>query len=123
MMCLACFVLTLIIHILALPQVGRCKAEPLPQGVLWFCGFTLQPWLGLWDPVVYGEDLVMATRVAPLTMQPGSSWLDFEGLPPAVGVCVLDFGEALAFVRRVVAPVARLPRCGSSVPQLAPGPV
>ena len=80
----------------------------------------------MWDPAVYGEDLVIATRVAPLAVPPGSSWSDFEGLPPvvaAVGVCVLDFSEALSFVRRVVAPVARLPRCGSSVPQLAPGPV
>ena len=41
-------------------------------------------------------------------MPPGSSWSDFEGLPPAVGVCVLDFGEALTFVRGVVAPVAHL---------------
>ena len=91
--------------------------------MLRFRGFALQPWLGLWDPAVYGEDLVMATRVTPLAVPPGSSWSDFEGLPPAVGVCVLDFGEALAFLRRVVAPVARLARCGSSVPQLAPGPV
>ena len=65
----------------------------------------------------------MAAQVAPLAVPPDSCWLDFEGLPPAVVVCVLDFGEALASVRRVVAPVARLPRCGSSVPQLAPGPV
>ena len=91
--------------------------------MLRFCGFALQPWLGLWDPVVYVEDLVMATQVAPLAVPPGSSWSDFEGLPPAVGVCVLDFVEALAFVRRMVVPVAHLPRCGSSVPQLAPGPV
>ena len=58
-------------------------------------------------------------------MPPGSCWLDFEGLPPALGVCVLVFAEALALVRRVVAPVARLPHhtCGSSVPQLAHGPV
>ena len=75
------------------------------------------------DPAVYGEDMVMDARVAPLAVLPGSCWSDFKGLPPAVGVCVLDFGKALAFVRRVVAPVARLPRCGSSVPQLAPGPV
>ena len=72
---------------------------------------------------VYGEDLVMATQVAPLAVLPGSNWSDFEGLPPAVGVCVLDFGDALAFVRRVVAPVAHLPRCGSSVPQLTSGSV
>ena len=91
--------------------------------MLQFRGFALQPWLDLWDPVVYGEDLVMATRVAPLAVPPGSSWSDFKGLQPVVGVCVLDFGEALAFVRRVVAPVACLPCCGSSVPQLAPGPV
>ena len=73
--------------------------------------------------MVYGEDLVMATRVIPLAVPLGSSWSDFEGLPPAMGVCVLDFGKALAFVRRVVAPVACLPCCGSSVPQLAPCPV
>ena len=65
----------------------------------------------------------MAAHVAPLAVPLGSIWSDFEGLPPAMGVCVLDFGEALAFVRRVVAPVAYLPRYGSSVPQLAPGPV
>ena len=56
-------------------------------------------------------------------LPPGSCWSDCEGFPPAVGVCVLDFGEALASVRRVVAPVAPLPCCGSSVPQVAPGPV
>ena len=67
--------------------------------MLRFHGFALQPWLGLWDPAVCGEDLVMAARVAPLAVPPGSSWSDFEGLPPAVGVCVLDFGEPLAFVR------------------------
>ena len=41
------------------------------------------------------------------------------------GVCVLVFAEALVLVRRVVAPVARLSHnsCGSSVPQLAHGPV
>ena len=60
MMCPTCFVLTLMTHTLALLQVGSCSVEQLSQGVLWFCGFTLQPWLGLWDPVVYGEDLVMA---------------------------------------------------------------
>ena len=60
MMCPAYFVLTLMTHTLALLQVGSCNVEQLSQGVLWFCGFTLQPWLGLWDPVVYGEDLVMA---------------------------------------------------------------
>ena len=37
----------------------------------------------------------MAARMAPLAVPLGSSWSDFEGLPPAVGVCVLDFGEAL----------------------------
>ena len=84
-MCLACFVLTLMTYTLALPQVGRCNTEPLSQGVLWFCGFALQPWLGLWDPVVYGEDLVMAARVVPLAVPPGSCWSDFEGLPPALG--------------------------------------
>ena len=84
--------------------------------MLQFRGFALHPWLGLWDPAVYGEDLVMATQVALLAVPPGSSWSDFEGLLPVVGVCVLDFGEALAFVRRAVAPVARLPCCGSSVP-------
>ena len=91
--------------------------------VLRFHGFALQPWLGLWNPAVYGGDMVMAARVAPLAVPPGSCWSDFEGLPPAVGVCMLDFSDALAFVRGVVAPVARLPRCRSSVPQLAPGPV
>ena len=84
--------------------------------MLRFCGFALQPSLGLWDPAVYGEDLVMATQEAPLAVPSGSSWSNFEGLLPVVGVCVLDFGEALAFVRRVVAPVAHLLRCGSSVP-------
>ena len=39
------------------------------------------------------------------------------------GFSVLVSVEALVFVRRVVAPVARLSRCGSSVPQLTPGPV
>ena len=77
----------------------------------------------MWDPKVYGEDLVMAARVAPLALPPGSCWSDFEGLPPALGVCVLVFGEALASVMRVVALLARLPCCGSQVPQLAPGPV
>ena len=69
--------------------------------MLRFCGFALQPWLGLWDPAVYSEDLVMATRMAPIAVPPGSSCADCEGLPPAVGVCVLDFDEALAFVRRI----------------------
>ena len=91
--------------------------------MLQFHGFALQPWLGLWDPAVHGEDMVMAARMAPLALLPGSCWSDFEGLPTALGVCVLIFGEVLASVRRVVAPVAHLPRCGSSVPQRAPGPV
>ena len=91
--------------------------------MLQFHHLALQPWLGLWDPAVYGEDLFMAAGVAPLAVPLGSCWSDFEGLPPAVGVCRLDFGETLASVRRVVAPVAHLPCCGSSVPQLAPGPV
>ena len=59
-------------------------------------------------------------------MPPGSCWSDFEGLPPSLrlwGFSVLVSVEALVFVRRVVAPVARLSRCGSSVPQLALGPV
>ena len=70
--------------------------------MLCFHGFALQPWLGLWDPAVYGENMVMAAQVAHLAVPPGSCWLDFEGLSPAVGVCVLVFGEALASVRSVV---------------------
>ena len=59
-----------------LPHVGRCNAEPISQVVLCFCGFVLQPWLGLWDPVVFGEDLVMAARVVPPAVPPGSCWSD-----------------------------------------------
>ena len=91
--------------------------------MLWFHGFVLQPWRGLWDPAVYGEDLVMAARVAPFAVPRVVAGRILRVCRQLWGVCVLVFGEALASVRRVVAPVARLPRCGSSVPQLAPGPV
>ena len=89
-MCLACFALTLMIFTLALPQSGGCRAElVILIGCRSFIALALQPWLGLWDPAVHGEDLVLAAHVVPLAVPLGSSWLDFEDLAPAVGfVCL-----------------------------------
>ena len=92
---------------------GYCDFMALLYSPGWACG-TLRSmvrnwlWLLEWPLLLY--HLVVAGRILRVCRQ---LW----------GVCVLVFGEALASVRRVVAPVARLSRCGSSVPQLALGPV
>ena len=124
MMCLACFALTLMTHTLALQQVGGFNAESdIAMGCFdfmvllyspgWACGTLrsmVRTWLWLLEWPLLLCHRVVAGQILRVFCQ---LW----------GVCVLDFGEALASVRRVVAPVAHLSRCGSPVPQLAPGPV
>ena len=73
--------------------------------------------------MVYGEELVWLLEWSRLLCHQVVAGQILRVCRQLWGVCVLVFDEALASVRTVVAPVARLPRCGSSVPQLAPGPV
>ena len=92
---------------------GYYGFEALLHGPGWACGtlwsmVKIWLWLLEWSLLLCHQ--VVAGRILRVCRQ---LW----------GVCVLVFDEALASVRRVVAPVARLPRCGSSVPQLAHGPV
>ena len=92
---------------------GYCDFVALLYSPGWACETLrsmVRTWLWLLEWPLLLCHLVVAGRILRVCCQ---LW----------GFCVLVFDEALASVRRVVAPVARLPRCGSPVPQLSPGPV
>ena len=92
---------------------GYCGFVALLYSPGWACGTLwsmVRTWLWLLEWSLLLCHQVVAGRILRVCRQ---LW----------GFSVLVSAEALVSVRRVVAPVAHLPRCGSSVPQLAPGSV